>query len=288
MKRNNLDTEFENLVGQLYTAFGEVSSGEKTNEAFEKFKKEILEAIKEAMFQMTMSIASKISKGDKGDKGDSPTKEEIIEVMNPLIPIKGKDYFTQDEISSFKNSIKPIKGKDYFDGYIPVKNKDYFDGNDGVTPIAGVDYPSHEQLGQHIKNEVTKLFSAQNSEFIEEIKKGFSGIIDEIKSLKNTDENILKRLTALEGQPYEPRSRRRLGGGGGMGNPNHQSFSVGPSTTTFTTTYPIAAGGAAIWAYYNGQLIVRGTHYTVGSDNRTGTLLFTPQDSTTIDVIYIQ
>lgn len=78
------------------------------------------------------------------------------------------------------------------------------------------------------------------------------------------------------------------GGGGGMGNIQHESKAVSSATTTVSTTYPIAGGGFAIWGFYQGQMIVRGTHYTVGTDRKTLTLTFTPQDSTSIDLIYIR
>lgn len=77
-------------------------------------------------------------------------------------------------------------------------------------------------------------------------------------------------------------------GGGGMGNVVHETKSVSSGTTSVSTNYKIAGNGYAIWAYYQGALIVRGTHYTVGADQKTLTLLFTPQDSTSIDIIYIR
>ena len=78
------------------------------------------------------------------------------------------------------------------------------------------------------------------------------------------------------------------GGGGGMGNVTHQHTAVSSATTTVTTTNKIGGGGFALWVFYNGQMLARGTDYTVGADQKTLTLLFTPQDSTVIDVIYIR
>ncbi len=94
--------------------------------------------------------------------------------------------------------------------------------------------------------------------------------IDVIKGLKEKFKNL----------------NRNARKGGGMGNVCHQSFSVGVATTTFTTTYGVAAAGKAIWAYYQGQLIVNGTHYT--GSGPTYTLTFVPQASTMIDVIYVR
>lgn len=55
------------------------------------------------------------------EDGHTPTREELLELIKPLIP-KPRDGYT------------PIKGKDYFDGkdgYTPIKGKDYFDGKQG-------------------------------------------------------------------------------------------------------------------------------------------------------------
>lgn len=73
-----------------------------------------------------------------------------------------------------------------------------------------------------------------------------------------------------------------------MGNVQHERFNTTSATTTVTTKYSIAGGGFAIWAYYQGQEIFRGTAYTVGNDHKTLTLLFTPEDSTVIDITYMR
>lgn len=59
--------------------------------------------------------------------------------------------------------------------------------------------------------------------------------------------------------------------------------------STITTNYAISQNVYAIMgAYYQGQLVMRGTHYSVGGDRKTLSLLFTPQDSTTFDIIYVR
>ena len=106
---------------------------------------------------------------------------------------------------------------------------------------------------------------------------------------------LIKPLVAI----FEERLNRKVadivkrGGGskpagGGLGNIQHESKSVTSASTTVSTNSKIAGSGYAIWAYYQGQLIMRGVHYTVGTDQKTLTLLFTPQDSTTIDIIYVR
>lgn len=76
--------------------------------------------------------------------------------------------------------------------------------------------------------------------------------------------------------------------GGGMGNVMHKNFSTSSATTTVTTNNKVAAGGNAHWVYYNGQLLFKDTHYTVGSDHRTFTFLITLQDNTNVSILYIR
>lgn len=81
-------------------------------------------------------------------------------------------------------------------------------------------------------------------------------------------------------------AKKEGGGGGGMGNVQHETKAVSSATTSVNTTYNIGGGGYALWAYYQGQLIMRGVHYTVSG--KTISLLFTPDDNTNIDIIYIR
>lgn len=106
------------------------------------------------------------------------------------------------------------------------------------------------------------------------------GAIDQkvIKGLSLTLRNLFNGL--------KEKNRSRSQGGGGIGNPQHETKNVSSATTTVTLSYGVAAGGRMIWAYYQGQNLVYGTHYTISG--KTMTLLFTPQDSTFIDITYIR
>ena len=42
----------------------------------------------------------------KGDKGDSPTDEELLKLIKPSIPEKGKDYFTDKEIKEIVSEVQ--------------------------------------------------------------------------------------------------------------------------------------------------------------------------------------
>lgn len=76
------------------------------------------------------------------------------------------------------------------------------------------------------------------------------------------------------------------GGGGGMGNAVTQTTALTSGTTTITLTSRVASNGKAIWFNYQGQQQAYGTHFTVSGN--TITLLFTPDDNTFADIIYIR
>ena len=145
---------------------------------------------------------------------------------------------------------------------------------------------SLRNLKEETVNEIQRIFSD-----VERFKgeKGDPGIPgekgdtgDSVK-LEDILEEIKPELTRIREEIKKVASQKPQGGGG-MGNLQHESKSVSSGTTSVNTTYTVAGGGYAIWAYYQGQLIMRGVHYTVSG--KTITLLFTPEDNTTIDVIY--
>lgn len=87
------------------------------------------------------------------------------------------------------------------------------------------------------------------------------------------------------------RDKRKGGGGkagGGMGTILHEQFSTSSATTTVSTASKIAGMGTALWLFYNGQQLMKGTHFTVGSDQKTITFLITLQDSTNVSITYIR
>lgn len=193
-------------------------------------------------------------KGDtvKGDQGNTPTDKELISLIEPLIPppIEGKTP-TQKELLALIRPLIPEAEK--------INNERLLSLIIPLIPPAKYGSPD---TPQQIVEKINTL-----EEKIEQ--KTIKGLDTVLRSLYNS-------------------IREKKGGGGGMGNVQHESVSVSSATTTVSINSRIAGGGFAIWAYYQGQLIVRGTHYTVGGDYKTLTLLFTPQDSTAIDLIYFR
>ncbi len=74
-----------------------------------KDRREMLKAIQDR----SQAEIGLVLKGDKGEKGDSPSEQELLALIEPLIPEKGED------------------------GYSPIKGIDYFDGSHGKDGIAG-------------------------------------------------------------------------------------------------------------------------------------------------------
>lgn len=99
---------------------------------------------------------------------------------------------------------------------------------------------------------------------------------------------LLEEIQALK-REVRKKGDKGGGGGGGMGNVQHETKNLTALSTTVVTDFPISGGGYAIMgAYYQSALIMRGEHYTVGGDRKTLTLLFTPEDNTKIDIIYVR
>jgi hypothetical protein len=194
----------------------------------------------------------------KGDPGSTPTDDALIALMKPLIPkVKnGKTPSNKKLLSLIKPLIPQVK-----DGDTPTDERLLA----LILPLiqkAKDDLPDNPDEVVEKVNGSSKKIKTQQIEDFDKI----------IKNIRNS-------------------IREKRGGGskgGGMGNPQHESKSVTSASTSVTTNSKIGANGYAIWAYYQGQMIVRGTHYTVGADLKTLTLLFTPQDSTAIDLIYIR
>lgn len=170
----------------------------------------------------------------------------------------------------------------------------------------------YERVVAEISTEAERLFGERSHKILQDIKKnvdkmqgpkgekgeqGKDGSPDKpedvAKKLNKTEESVnMSVIKGLLEEIEKLKKKIKQGGGksgGGMGKPQHESFSLTSSTTSIKTAYPIAAGGTAIFpAAYQGQVIIKDTSYTVGSDKRTLTLLFTPVDGTYLDITYVR
>lgn len=121
---------------------------------------------------------------------------------------------------------------------------------------------------------------------------------EQIAEKLNTTKSSIK-LAAIQGLEEELKSlssrisNARQKSGGGMGNVQHETFSISSGTTTVQTNHTIAGNGTAIvnFAYQNANLELT-NHYTVGSDKRTITfdsdVQSQLQDNTIASITYIR
>lgn len=121
-----------------------------------------------------------------------------------------------------------------------------------------------------------------------EIVKKLESLTGDDRLDKSAIKGLQEEFSLLSRSLKQNKGGGKGGGGGGMGNVQHERKQISSATTTIQTNFKIAGGGFALWTYYNEGMIARSVDYTVGGDGKTITLLFTPQDSTVIDVIYIR
>lgn len=233
----------------------------KLKDAVVKFEEEvqgILEEAKEALEVLKSTTY-------KGDPGKNFTFADITEEQK--MELRGKDADEEIIISKVLEKIPPAEK---------------------VTLPNVASMIDDAIVGYFIKNPLEK-----NKEVIKEVEK---------VNIKERAEEIARAIEALPeekkldyhkglknepGVPAYNTTKTSRKGGGGLGDTQHESKAVSSATTSITTNSDIGGGTFALWAYYQGQLIMRGVHYTV-SGLRTLNLLFTPQDDTTIDLIYIR
>lgn len=96
---------------------------------------------------------------------------------------------------------------------------------------------------------------------------------------------LLEEIQALK-REVRKKGEKGGGGGGGMGNVVTQSTAINSVTTNINLESNVASKGKAIWFNYQGQQQAYGTHFTVSG--KIITLLFTPDDNTYADIIYIR
>jgi len=162
----------------------------------------------------------------------------VIQTLLQQLPnLRGIDGETGEHGLDGKDG-ESIKGADGKDGETPSNRKlleliqplvpKVQDGKDGTDGKDGKNGTSPTK--KEVREQITALLSPQ----IEEIK----------KELRET-------------------SPKRGGGGGGMGLPVHDQFSGDGSTTAFTLTSNVAAGGLAVFGCrYEGQVQHLGDQYT--------------------------
>ena len=165
-------------------------------------------------------------------------------------------------------------------GRKPLLGVDFKKPKDGKRGKAGREGKSGREGARGERAETNSLDTAE--ELVSKLNTQKSSLNSSVVAgLDQTLEEIKKAIRGVSAS-----TKGKGGGGGGMGNITHQTFSGNGSTTEFTLNSKVAAGGNAIWAYYQGQFLVLGTGYTLSE--KTLTALFTPENGTFIDVVYVR
>lgn len=137
-------------------------------------------------------------------------KEQIknLNLKDGYTPKKFVDYFTPEEIKQITKSATPVNGKDYLTpeevsamhGMIAEKVRTMIEVKHGITPSAGIDYPTFQQ----VKDMITEMFmQEENSE--DDINENGTNLLEEIKKKFNaveiTGENIVQKINTLPIKP---------------------------------------------------------------------------------------
>lgn len=195
------------------------------------------------------------------------------------------DQMFQDQGTQFETSLADMKQK-----------AQYFKGDKGDTGDKGADgkNPDPNVVAKIVMKQVPKADAVADM-VMERIPKpkevspkqmarGLETLTGDERLDKSAIKGLSEEFTGIQRQIREQRG----GGGGGIGNFQHETKNVSSATTSITTNYKIGGGGFAVWAFYEGALIVRGTAYTVNADHKTLPLQFVPDDGTHIDIIYVR
>lgn len=178
----------------------------------------------------------------------------------------------------------------------------------GEKPEAGVDYkipedgksPSREDLLSLIEEVMPEVEDGKDADeevIVERVLESIEVPKDGKTPTEKELMRIIKPLVAKVKDEINLRLREMMReiktstravqkGGGGMGNVVPQSTAISSATTTISLASRVASNGRAIWFNYQGQQQAYGTHFTVSGN--VITLLFTPEDNTYADIIYIR
>lgn len=220
---------------------------------------DLFEALRVELKEMTLEEFNNVVSSLKGEDGKTPTKEELDVLIAAQIPepVHGKNG-DNGKTPSEKELLRLIKS-------VMPKVKD------GITPTRSELLALIIPLIPKVKSgEDGKDGSVITKKQLKEKINSISGGV-EIAVIKG----LATRLQTLEQMIRESnRIKRQHGGGskggGGMGNPQHETFTISAGTTAITTNYPIAAGGNAIFkSAYQGMALDKDVHFTVGANRKT-------------------
>lgn len=225
----------------------------------------------------------KILESQIQDQVNSLVEEKLKEIdkkTDKIVLLKKLDNLKGDKGDSIKGD-KGEPGRDYI---LTEQDKKHIASLVKIPVLQQIvekqqivkERPVITQLKRTI-NQIKEVAKYESPDEIARKINSKEGLID-LKSIKGL-ENYLKNIQ---------RSMRDKSGisKGGMGNVVPETFAINSSTTSITLANNVASNGRAIWFNYQGQQQAYGTHFTVSGN--IVTLLFTPDDGSYADIIYIR
>lgn len=244
-------------------------------------KKEILVSVRTDINEYTKNIIPSLleEKKQEFERALSSMKPEPVEKESSKEDDEEDETedetMSQEEIKAFINQCMPTHEKivELLKPHIPAP----------IPGLKGEDSMIPGPKGDSIKGDPGENGSPDTPDQI-------------VEKLNTTEESV--NMSVVKGLSNVIKSLRvaiqdkRKGGGGkaggGMGAILHEQFSTSSATTTVSTASKIAGMGTALWLFYNGQQLMKGTHFTVGSDQKTITFIIALQDSTNVSITYIR
>lgn len=261
-KRGDLSAFLLEFQSQMQSTFDRLEEKKKeladfvenSEESMKELKKNLLEKIEDHLEGITQP-----------DDGETPTDERILALIKSVMPPLPKDGETPSD-KRLLGLIKPlIKIPKVKDGKTPTNEELLY----LIEPVVKSLMPEIKGLKPDSPLEIAEKLNTLQEKVDWTV----------IKGLKDKFATMMRAIKEKTGGSPK---------GGGMGSVVHQTIDLTSASTSFTCSSKVAANGYAIWATYEGANIVRGTAYTMGSDRKTVTLLFTPEDNTHIDLIFIR
>lgn len=221
---------------------------EITERIFEKKKQEIMKELNKEVFKMLNDVKKQILKAE--NNADMELKGIVSDFQSKYSETINKviqEHIDEDAIA--EKAFKKIP--------TPENGKDA-DPKDVVSLVL-------KELPKEITpEELVKKINTLNEKMEISVIKGLGKILGILKvNLKNVK-----------------------GGGGGMGNWIHETFTGDGSTTTFTLSYGVAAAGKAAIVRYQGQVQDDTTHYSISGKSLS--ITFMPADGTKISIAYVR
>lgn len=242
---------------------------EEYERKYETLKMEILAlpelAVNKNVLETFQKIAENSLQDLKGDKGDTPSEEVLLPLIASLIP----------ELENGENYILTEDDKKEIAGMIEA-------------PVVEKVIEKHTKTiveKQPIVTEKTKIVNQIKEKAVADKPEVIAKKLNKLKG--KVDLSVIDGLEALLKNLQRAIKEKHGGGiGGGMGKWVHKTTSISSATTTVTLDSKVAANGLANIARYQGQVLDYGVHYTI--NNKTVTLLFTPEDNTTFSIAYVR